>query len=340
MVRLSQNTSTGALTAADFFSPANAPTLDRQDGDLGSGGAVGLPFGTSTYPHLLVQAGKDHRIFLLNRDSLGGRETGPGGTDNPVFIGGPYGGQWGHPAAYAGAGGADYVYYSGSGGGSSDYLRVLRFNGHTSAHPELQDVANSPASSATRPVRPSSPRTATSTPRRSSGRSTTPMEPVSAPGWRRSTRSRRPAHATLTELWSAPIGTAAKFSVPATDGGHVYVGNRSDIVYGFGVSNALPLVSGQVSFGSVSVARHQDHHRDGHGRPGDGGHRRVRLLDRLARAVHPRDASRRRQGRHHVPGRPHGRPAADRPRHLRPGDGRRRHRVARHRRRTSRASRR
>ena len=254
VVRLSQNTSTGVLRAADFFSPANAPALDRQDADLGAGGTVGLPFGTSTYPHLLVQAGKDHRIFLLNRDSLGGRETGPGGTDNPVFIGGPYGGQWGHPAAYAGASGADYVYYSGNGGGSSDYLRVLRFNGHTSAHPELQDVANSPGKfgyASGSPVVTSN----------GNVNSSAVVWEVYNPngtgvGARLEAFNAVPAagQATLTELWSAPIAIAAKFSVPATDGGHVYVGNRSDIVYGFGVSNALPLVSGQVSFGSVSVA--------------------------------------------------------------------------------------
>jgi hypothetical protein len=253
VVRLSQNTSTGALTASDFFSPANAPTLDREDGDLGAGGTVGLPFGTSTYPHLLVQAGKDHRVFLLSRDSLGGRETGPRGTDKPVFTGGPYGGQWGHPAAYAGAGGADYVYYSGSGEGTSDYLRVLHFNGHTAQHPELQDVANSPGKfgfTSGSPVVTSN----------GDANSSAIVWEVYAPratgvGARLEAFNAVPAagHATLTELWSAPIGTAAKFSVPATDGGHVYVGTRSDTVYGFGVSNALPLTSGQVSFGSVGV---------------------------------------------------------------------------------------
>ena len=51
-------TGDGTLAAQDYFSPANAPTLDANDQDLGSGGPVGLPFGTSTYPHLLVQAGK------------------------------------------------------------------------------------------------------------------------------------------------------------------------------------------------------------------------------------------------------------------------------------------
>ena len=61
-----------------------------------------------------------------------------------MFTGGPYGGQWGHPAAYAGGGGADYVYYSGSGEGGGDYLRVLYFNGHFPQLPSLQDVANTP----------------------------------------------------------------------------------------------------------------------------------------------------------------------------------------------------
>jgi hypothetical protein len=245
--------SNGSLKAVDFFSPANAPTLDRQDGDLGAGGTVGLPFGTSTYPHLLVQAGKDHRIFLLNRDSLGGRETGAGGTDNVVFTGGPYGGQWGHPAAYAGSGGADYVYYSGNGNGTPDYLRVLQFNGSTSAHPVLKDVANSPGTfgyTSGSPVvtsdggyNPSAIvwETWASGPS-GTGALLEAFNAVPAAG-----------QATLTELWSAPIGTAAKFSVPATNGGHVYVGTRSNTVYGFGVSNALPLVGGQVSFGSVTV---------------------------------------------------------------------------------------
>jgi Abnormal spindle-like microcephaly-assoc'd, ASPM-SPD-2-Hydin/PQQ-like domain len=253
VVRLSQNTSTGALTASDFFSPANAPTLDREDGDLGAGGTVGLPFGTSTYPHLMVQAGKDHRVFLLNRDSLGGRETGRGGSDNPVFTGGPYGGQWGHPAAYAGGGGSDYVYYSGSGEGSSDYLRVLRFNGHFAALPQLLDVANSPGTFGFTSGSP------VVTSKGDVNSSAIVWEVYasgpSGAGGRLEAFNAVPAagHATLTELWSAPIGTAAKFSVPATDGGHVYVGTRSDTVYGFGVSNALPLVSGQVSFGSVGV---------------------------------------------------------------------------------------
>jgi hypothetical protein len=253
VVRLSQNTSTGALTAKDFFSPVNAPALDRADADLGAGGTVGLPFGTSTFPHLLIQAGKDHRVFLLNRDNLGGRGTGPGGRDNTVFVGGPYGGQWGHPAAYAGAGGADYVYYAGAGEGSSDFMRALRFNGQSSAHPVLRDVANSPSKFGFTSGSPVV--TSDGTVNSSAVVWEVYSSGPSGAGGRLIAFKAIPAagSATLVQFWSAPIGTAAKFSIPATDGGHVYVGSRSDTVYGFGVSGALPLVSGQVSFGSVRV---------------------------------------------------------------------------------------
>ena len=90
--------SDGKLTPTDFFSPSDAPTLDQNDTDLGSGGPVALPspyFGTTTYPDLLVEVGKDGRIFLLNRDNLGGREQGPGGTDDTLQTLGPFDGVWG-----------------------------------------------------------------------------------------------------------------------------------------------------------------------------------------------------------------------------------------------------
>jgi hypothetical protein len=90
----------GKLSAADFFSPADAPTLDADNLDFGSGGPVGLPFGTRADPAMLIEAGKDGRVFILNRDSLGGREQGPGGTDRVLAEAGPYAGQWGHPGVF------------------------------------------------------------------------------------------------------------------------------------------------------------------------------------------------------------------------------------------------
>jgi hypothetical protein len=117
VVRLGVN-SDGSMHAEDFFSPANAPTLDQNDTDLGAGGPLALPatpFGASAaHPRLLVQVGKDGRVFLLDRDNLGGRKQGPGGGDAVLGVTGPFQGAWGHPAAYGGGGG--YVYEIGSRG--------------------------------------------------------------------------------------------------------------------------------------------------------------------------------------------------------------------------------
>ena len=122
VVRLQVNAD-GSLTSADFFSPSNAPTMDLNDTDLGAGGPIALPstFGTTAHPNLLVQAGKDGRVFLLDRDNLGGRSQGAGGTDAVLGITGPFQGQWGHPAVWGGDGG--YVYLVGNGGP----LRALKY---------------------------------------------------------------------------------------------------------------------------------------------------------------------------------------------------------------------
>ena len=46
--------------------------MSAADLDQGSGGVLLLPNQPGTYPHLLVQVGKEGRILVLNRDSLGG----------------------------------------------------------------------------------------------------------------------------------------------------------------------------------------------------------------------------------------------------------------------------
>ncbi|WP_236657403.1 chitobiase/beta-hexosaminidase C-terminal domain-containing protein [Acidisarcina polymorpha] len=68
----------GVMTVEDEFTPFNAASLDAQDGDLGSGGAVLLPSqvlasGTTLNP--LVHVGKYGTITILNRNQLGGYNT-------------------------------------------------------------------------------------------------------------------------------------------------------------------------------------------------------------------------------------------------------------------------
>jgi len=240
----------GALAAQDFFSPANAPTLDANDTDFGSGGAVGLPFGTTTYPDLMVAAGKDGRIFILDRDALGGRETGPGGTDNPVIESGPYGGEWGRPAAFAGDGGADYIYYVGV----RDNLRALLFNGSNPSAPTLTDAGNSAGTFGYTSGSPAVTSNGT--------------DPSSAVVWEVYTQGENatgtgmleafdavPQAGQLQEIWSAPIGTAAKFTVPATADGRVYVGTRDGTVLGFGSPDTAPVTAPATAFGQVAVGK-------------------------------------------------------------------------------------
>jgi hypothetical protein len=55
----------------DYFTPWNQATLSANDQDLGSGGIAILPDQSGTNPHLLVQAGKQGTIYLVNRDNMG-----------------------------------------------------------------------------------------------------------------------------------------------------------------------------------------------------------------------------------------------------------------------------
>ena len=66
------NLANGGLTPSDVFVAFNAQTLNGMDVDLGSGGVLMVPDQQGTYPHELVQVGKEGRIVVLNRDALGG----------------------------------------------------------------------------------------------------------------------------------------------------------------------------------------------------------------------------------------------------------------------------
>ena len=59
------------LAATDYFTPFNQSDLEIFDIDLGSGSPLALPDQTSPPAHLLVGAGKEGTIYLLDRDNLG-----------------------------------------------------------------------------------------------------------------------------------------------------------------------------------------------------------------------------------------------------------------------------
>ena len=104
-------TSSGtALSVADYFTPYNVTSLNNGDTDLGSGGLTLLPDQPGLTPHLLVGAGKEGKIYLVNRDAgkMGGFNSA---FDNVTqSIGGAIAGTWSKPAYFNGA-----VYYAGNG---------------------------------------------------------------------------------------------------------------------------------------------------------------------------------------------------------------------------------
>lgn len=64
------------LAVVDYFAPFNASTLNVTDLDVGSGGLLLLPDQGGNHPHLLVAAGKEGRIYLVDRDNMGKFHSG------------------------------------------------------------------------------------------------------------------------------------------------------------------------------------------------------------------------------------------------------------------------
>jgi hypothetical protein len=58
------------LTLLDYFTAGDQANLTMKDLDLGSGGVLLLPDQAGSFPHILVEAGKEGRIYVVNRDQM------------------------------------------------------------------------------------------------------------------------------------------------------------------------------------------------------------------------------------------------------------------------------
>jgi uncharacterized protein (TIGR03437 family) len=234
--------SAGGLTVSDFFTPYNYSSLNNSDLDTGSAGVALLPdeAGSAAHPHLMVGAGKEGRIYLLDRDNLGKWRSG---SDNQIVqsIPGAIGGLFGNPAYFG-----KMVYFCGSG----DNLKAFPISGG--------QMATAPAS-------------------KSPGSFGFPgcLPTVSANGtsngivWILETAGILHAYdaANLaTELYNSnqnasrdSLGAYVKFSVPMVVNGKVYAGSQAALnVYGllgaggvFSLVNAASGVSTATSAGAI-----------------------------------------------------------------------------------------
>jgi outer membrane protein assembly factor BamB len=244
----------GELTPSQFFAPSNAPTLDQNDEDLGSGGPIALPteyFGTKSIPHLVVQVGKDGRIFLVNADDMGGYRQGPKEGNAVLQTVGPFDGVWGHPAAYGGQGGWVYVLESAGGG----FLRALSYGLNGKGEPALTSVATSAESFGYTSGSPLVTSDGTA-----AGSAVVWVEYAGGPSGQRAqlrAYSASPSGETVPLLYSHAIGTASKFAVPTAAEGRVYVGTRTGSLIAFGDKGTAAVQAAPVELGSVPVGQSQ-----------------------------------------------------------------------------------
>jgi PQQ-like domain len=130
---LKLSTAGGSLSVADYFTMYNEVTESGADEDLGSGGEMLLPDltdSTNTVRHLVVGAGKDGNIYVVNRDSMGKFNASGNSQIWQQVTGAVPAGIWATPAYFNGT-----VYYGDMG---STLKAFTIANAKLSATPQSQ----------------------------------------------------------------------------------------------------------------------------------------------------------------------------------------------------------
>jgi hypothetical protein len=212
MIRLS--TSDGGLTVADYFSPFNEASLSVVDRDLGSGGVLVLPTQSGPYPHEILGADKEGKIFVVDRDNMG--KFNPARNQIVQTLRTSASGYFSSPAYWRGR-----VYYAGV----NDYLRMYTLiQGRLSTPPVSK--------SATRYVYPGS------TPSISASGTTNGIvwSIQSVPGDAPAVLHAYDATNLANELYNSrqagsrdQAGVDVKFAVPTVANGRVYIGTKTQL---------------------------------------------------------------------------------------------------------------
>jgi len=238
------------LRAVDFFMPYDAADLNAWDADLGSGAPVALPtayFGTPSYPRLGLQIGKQGYLYMLDMTNMGGYQQGPSGSDGVLQRLGPFGGAWSKPAVWGGDGG--YVYISFAYG----QMGAFKYGIDGAGKPTLTQVGKSADSFGFGSGSPVVSSNGTQ-----SG-SALVWIVWSPDGGGDDAQLRAydpiPVNGRLNLRYSAPIGTASKFSVPVVSNNRVILGTRDGKVKSFGSPITTPLAGVPLSFPDTTVGQ-------------------------------------------------------------------------------------
>jgi hypothetical protein len=207
------------LSLLDYFQVSNNAYLTANDADLGSGAPIIMPDNSSSFPHEVIGAGKDGRIFVVNRDNMGGFDPNANHVIQVVQSGvRQFDNFFDQPAYWNG-----YVYYHAEG----DVLRQFRWsNGLLSTSP----MYTGPDTFGTHGATPSVS---------ANGTSNGIVWELQVDGQPNNPAILHAYDATdvSNELWNSSMnsgdaaGPAVKFTVPTIANGKVYVpaGNQVDI---------------------------------------------------------------------------------------------------------------
>lgn len=223
----------GSITPTDYFTPYNTSALDNADTDLGSGGVLIPPDQTGTNPHILVQVGKQGRIYVVNRDKLtsDGSHFCKACTTDPEIIETVTGngGLWSVPAYWNGS-----VYFGGSG----DFLRSYSLsNGMLSASPTSESATPTDYPGSTPVISANGTTNGIVWTVDSSGFSTKIPSVLRAYD---ATNVTNLLYDSSLTSGRDTLGSAIKFVSPVVANGKVYVGTRTEVDV-FGLLSDLPM---------------------------------------------------------------------------------------------------
>ncbi len=204
--------SSGGLAVSDYFTPFNFEHLNNADLDVGSAGVALLPdaAGVPGHPHLMVGAGKEGRVYILDRDNLGKWQAG---SDSQIVYSAAQAvsSVFGNPAFFN-----NTVFLCGAG----DHLKAFPWSNGVLGNPTLTQASFEgcvPTISA-------------------NGGSNGILWIIESSG---TLRAYDPSNI-ANELYDSnqnssrdALGSYVKFSVPTVDNGKVYAGSQNSLaVYG------------------------------------------------------------------------------------------------------------
>jgi hypothetical protein len=215
------------MHVADYFTPMNEGNLEAGDTDLGSGAPILLPAsaGSAAHPNLMVGSGKEGRIYLIDRNNMGGYHgdaagDGNSGSDNIVqeTPSGAINGSLDTPTFFNGS-----LYY---GGGYGDQARTFTISSATISSSSVTQSPDSypfPGSTATISTDPSGGNAI--------------VWDIAGPGTNQ-LRAYNASQGYSSEIYTSAqasggrdaFGTAVKFTVPTVADGKVFVGTTNSVV--------------------------------------------------------------------------------------------------------------